>query len=258
MLWRIDGSDVYLLGTIHFGNFDWHALPESVRHAYDRSASIVLEADTRHRPSENSLLIGSGQTLDKLVSAAVWASVSQSAARLGLDAGRIGLFWPIITAMTLTFTEAARSGYTEAGGIDQLLRERATADGKRLEWLEALNDQLGIVTGTPMLEQVSHLAYLSEQPELGVSEVRELLSAWRTGDRYRFELVLEEKRQRWPEIFKAVIEQRNIDWVPKIERLLAESSPRLVAVGSLHLVGDHGVPSLLQGRGHILTEQAWR
>jgi uncharacterized protein YbaP (TraB family) len=176
---------------------------------------------------------------------------------LGLDAEKIGLFSPIIAAMTLTFSEAAKSGYTEAGGIDRLLRERATAEGKKLEWLETLDDQLAILTGTPMLEQISHLAYLSEQPEVGVSEVRELLSAWRLGDRQRFELALKEKRQRWPATFKAVIEQRNRDWIPNIERLLPEALPRLIAVGSLHLVGDRSVPSLLRDRGHGLTEQAW-
>jgi len=53
-------------------------------------------------------------------------------------------------------------------------------------------------------------------------------------------------------IDEMVVFERNRDWIPKIEKLFMQSKVAVV-VGAGHLIGDQGVPSLLEKRGYKVT-----
>jgi uncharacterized protein YbaP (TraB family) len=53
-------------------------------------------------------------------------------------------------------------------------------------------------------------------------------------------------------IDEMVVYERNRDWIPKIEKLFAQPNVAVV-VGAGHLVGDQGVPVLLEKRGYKVT-----
>lgn len=53
-------------------------------------------------------------------------------------------------------------------------------------------------------------------------------------------------------IDEMVVFERNRDWIPKIEKLF-EKPKVAVVVGAGHLIGDQGVPALLEKRGYKVT-----
>jgi uncharacterized protein YbaP (TraB family) len=53
-------------------------------------------------------------------------------------------------------------------------------------------------------------------------------------------------------IDEMVVFERNRDWIPKIEKLFTQPKVAVV-VGAGHLIGDEGVPALLEKRGYKVT-----
>src|SRR3546814_12590899 len=53
-----------------------------------------------------------------------------------------------------------------------------------------------------------------------------------------------------------LIEARNARWLPVLERLLREGDC-FVAVGAIHLTGDHGLLAQLSRRGFTVTVEPW-
>jgi hypothetical protein len=54
------------------------------------------------------------------------------------------------------------------------------------------------------------------------------------------------------ELQHTLIEDRNTDWIPKLEKLF-EQDKVFVAVGAAHLMGEHGVIAQLKQRGYEIT-----
>jgi uncharacterized protein YbaP (TraB family) len=51
---------------------------------------------------------------------------------------------------------------------------------------------------------------------------------------------------------KALLDDRNRLWIPKIENMLTEKHTFLITVGAAHLVGPNGVPNLLRAAGYTV------
>src|SRR3546814_16457452 len=60
----------------------------------------------------------------------------------------------------------------------------------------------------------------------------------------------EQRARHW------LIEARNARWLPVLERLLREGDC-FVAVGAIHLTGDHGLLAQLSRRGFTVTVEPW-
>ena len=58
----------------------------------------------------------------------------------------------------------------------------------------------------------------------------------------------------FPELYDALVFKRNQAWTEAIERLLADSKDYMVVVGALHLIGDDGLPAMLERRGHAAVQ----
>ena len=58
----------------------------------------------------------------------------------------------------------------------------------------------------------------------------------------------------YPELYQALVVNRNKDWLPYIERALQEKKPVFIVVGALHLVGKKGLVSLLKEKGYLVKQ----
>ncbi|MFM8517946.1 MAG: TraB/GumN family protein [Nevskiaceae bacterium] len=259
LVYEVEGPNgrFYLAGSMHLLPADRAELPAPLERAYRDSASIVMEIDTDDADAERAgarLLeaaqLAPGVSLPALLGEARWSAVRAALAEAGFDAERASRFEPWRLALLLTQAGFTRQGYTSAAGVEQQLTERARRDGKPISGLETAAMQIALLDGLEMNVQRQMLDLTLEELQEMPQMLDELDLAWRAGDLPRLEALLLEGYRQMPELYTALLVERNQRWVSQIRAWAPVSPPRLVLVGALHLVGEQGLPTLLQGAGY--------
>ena len=88
------------------------------------------------------------------------------------------------------------------------------------------------------------------------SAMDDLIHAWRRGDTHYLEKNLLDEMKIHRELYRTIVVDRNKAWVKQIDRYLSKSDDYLVIVGTLHLVGNDGVPSMLESRGYKVEQMS--
>jgi len=261
LVYQVEGPNgrFYLAGSMHLLHAERASLPAPLERAYRNSASIVMEIDTDDGDAQDAgaRLLEAAQlapdtSLQALLGEARWNTVRTALAEAGFDAERASRFEPWGLALLLTQAGFARQGYTSAAGVEQQWTERARRDGKPISGLETAAMQIALLDGLDMNVQRQMLDLTLEEVQEMPQMLDELEDAWRAGDRQRLEALLLEGYRQMPELYTALLVERNRRWVSQIRAWPTTSPPRLVLVGALHLVGEQGLPALLQRAGYTV------
>jgi uncharacterized protein YbaP (TraB family) len=261
LVYQVEGPNgrFYLAGSMHLLHAERASLPAPLERAYRNSASIVMEIDTDDGDAQDAgaRLLEAAQlapdaSLQALLGEARWNTVRTALAEAGFDAERASRFEPWGLALLLTQAGFARQGYTSAAGVEQQLTERARRDGKPISGLETAAMQIALLDGLDMNVQRQMLDLTLEEVQEMPQMLDELDDAWRAGDLQRLEALLLEGYRQMPELYTALLVERNWRWVSQIRAWPTTSPPRLVLVGALHLVGEQGLPALLQRAGYTV------
>ena len=261
LVYQVEGPNgrFYLAGSMHLLHAERASLPAPLERAYRNSASIVMEIDTDDGDAQDAgaRLLEAAQlapdaSLQALLGEARWNTVRTALAEAGFDAERASRFEPWGLALLLTQAGFARQGYTSAAGVEQQLTERARRDGKPISGLETAEMQIALLDGLDMNVQRQMLDLTLEEVQEMPQMLDELEDAWRAGDLQRLEALLLEGYRQMPELYTALLVERNRRWVSQIRAWPTTSPPRLVLVGALHVVGEQGLPALLQRAGYTV------
>jgi len=262
LLWSLAGASntVYLLGSIHFLPKD-EPLPEAMRAAYRRADALLMEIDMDDLdPQETQQVmlelgvLPPGQSLEQSLGAPAYATLAAVARDLGLDPVLLGRLRPWLAAVTLVQANLNRKGLDSLTGVEHQLTALARRDGKPIEGLETLREQLGYLAGLSEPLQREFLLYSIEDSERMDRELDEMLTAWRRGELQTLERLLAEGFEAHPELYRPLTTERNRRWIQPIEALLNDGRNHLVVVGALHLVGPDSLVDLLRARGHELHQ----
>ena len=258
-VWVMKGAKntVYLAGSVHALPRENADLPPQLERAYAAARSIVMEVDLDDMdPLEAVQFVTSrgtlpeGETLGDVIGAAGYAKVAKLAATLEVPEAVVSKLEPWAAAMVLTQFALMKTGYDPQLGIDMQLVGRARDDGKPVDGLETIIDQLGIFDGRSVDEQKKFLLESADDaPKLG-DDLHRLINAWRAGDLKALETELNKERAQAPGLYDELLGTRNRKWLPKIEALLDRDQDVLVVVGALHFVGHDGLLELLTKAGH--------
>ena len=267
-MWRVDGlsNSVYLLGSIHLLREEDHPLPGVIDEAYADADVIVMELDMDDLdPAYTQMafnragVMTDGTTLQDLMGDAAYAEAEEAAAVVDIPLDLLAQSEPWLAAMTVELMMLYRIGFDPLLGVEMTMTTRATSDGKPIEGLETIDEQLSFLDGLPLEAQREMLLQtLAEGAALSES-IDDLIDAWRHGDTKTLEESLLSSIGEQSEFSDVLIADRNRRWAETISTWLDDDQDYLVVVGALHLVGDEGVPSLLADKGigiHQLREQA--
>jgi uncharacterized protein YbaP (TraB family) len=162
-------------------------------------------------------------------------------------------FKPWLAAITLTQLHLVQLGFDPQSGIEQRMVTRAAADHKEILGLETMEEQLGILAGlSPKLQTEFLMQTLTEADQVE-TEMNSMLQAWRNGDTVALEKFLLDMKES-PEIYRALVSDRNRRWMTRLNSMLSERQDYLVIVGAMHLVGKDGVVELLKQRGFKIQQ----
>ena len=258
-VWTVKGQNntVYLAGSVHALPKEHAAFPEQLQRAYEAAQVIVLEVDLDDLDPLEAVqyitthgTLPEGQTLEDVVGEKDYARVVTLATELGVPEAAISRLEPWAAAQVLTQFALARTGFDQALGIDMQITERAKKDGKPVDGLETVIDQLSVFDDRSYSEQTRFLMDSTDDAAELDADLGKLVEAWRHGDLRALEMEFMKERAKSPALYDALLGDRNRKWMPKIEALLAEDRDYLVVVGTLHYVGNDGLLELLKKSGH--------
>jgi len=257
-VWSVKGTrnTVYLAGSVHALPKNDATFPEQLERAYKAANVIVLEVDLDDMNPLDAIkfitsngTLPANQSLEDVVGAEPYARVTKLAASLEVPEFVISKLEPWSAALILTQYALTRTGFDPELGIDMQITQRARTDGKPIEGLETVIDQLSVFDSRSFEEQTRFLLDSAEDvPKLN-EDLQELIAAWRAGDLRALEKAYLEESAKSPELYDALLGVRNRKWLPKIEALLKEEQDYLVVVGALHYVGRDGLLALLKKDG---------
>jgi uncharacterized protein len=232
------------------------ALPAVYDKAYSQSEALVMELDlddfdpmgAQSWMMEHGTLQGDA-TLRSTIGETRYKRVAAEASRLGLPLEGLQKFEPWAIALTLVELQYLRLGFDPEEGVERQLERRARADHKEIQGLETLDEQLGKIDGLTYEQQSRFLELTVEEMHEMETDTDELLAAWRAGDNEKLAKLLSVEYDGFPELYRALVTERNKDWLPKIEGLMKDDKDYMVVVGALHLVGKGGLIDLMRKRG---------
>ncbi len=262
-MWQIEGNSnrIYLLGSIHVLREQDHPIPTAIDDAYEDAEILIMEVDIDDLdPIEMAGLvselgvIGDGSSLQEVMGPALYGEAADYASQLNIPIEMLGETEPWLAAITVEQMMLLRIGFNPQYGIEFHLSAKAGVDEKEILGLETAREQLEFLDGLSLPAQRSLLIQTLRESLNIEEDINLLISAWRHGDIGYLEETLLMEMQKYPELYKTLVVDRNLAWVEKIKNLRAEKNDYLVVVGALHLVGEDGVPALLSKLG-IRAEQ---
>ena len=262
-LWQVDGkaNTVFILGSVHLLRQQDHPLPSKIDEAYAEAESIVMEIDMDDLdPVAMQSLIAQlgrltdGRTLADIMGPELYAEAQKAAAAMDIPLDLLAQTEPWLAAITIEQMALARIGFNPRFGIEMHVMAKAAEDGKSIDGLETIEEQLGFLDGLSV-ESQRDLLMQSLSEGINIESMMDaLILAWRHGDIAYFEDNVLDEMLAYPELYRAIVADRNERWVTRIDQLLEQEDDYLVVVGALHLVGPDGVPQLLEDRGEQVRQ----
>src|SRR5579872_2712631 len=256
-VWALRGAHntVYLAESVHLLKAGEATLPPAFDQAYAAARTIVMEVDLSSLDSaamqdfmlQHGML--KGTTLRQLLGARDYERLSSEAGRLGLPMAGLEQLAPWAIALSLTDLEYLQLGYDPEQGVEMQIERRAQKDGKPIRGLETIEQQLGQLEGLTTAQQARFLELTLDDMHDAEHDTDELLRAWRGGDTQRLADLMGREYREFPELYRALVTQRNARWLPQIQSFLADDHDYMVVVGALHLVGRDGLLDLARRAG---------
>lgn len=264
LLWRLrsGAGTVYLAGSLHLLPAS-AALPPPYQRAYDEAERLVLEVDLASlaSPDAMSSLMGEmmqrailppDRSLQALLGPSRWSRLLRAVAPLGLPPESLDRFQPWLLNL-LVMNKAMQGGdFNAESGVEGQLLRQAAADGKPIEALETVQQQLELFAGLPLDDQLAMLQRSLEESAAAPAQLVDLERAWRRGDEASLEALMGRTFPVGSPGRGRFLGQRNRAWLPAIEAQLRRPDDTLVVVGAFHLLGSDGLVALLRQKGLVL------
>jgi uncharacterized protein YbaP (TraB family) len=257
-MWMAEGASnhVYLLGSVHLLRERDHPLPRVIDDVYDDAEMLYMELDMDDldpllmQATVNRLgMLDQGRSLRDVMGEELYAEAMAKAAELELPLEMLDRTEPWLAAITVEQLALTRIGFNPSYGVEMHLLKKASADGKEILGFESMEQQLAYLDGLSLAAQ-RELLMQTLAESAGIREIMDdLILAWRSGDIDYLEQTLLDDVSGYPELYETIVANRNRLWADTIDALLEQGEDYLVVVGALHLVGEDGVPQLLERRG---------
>ncbi|MEK3883943.1 TraB/GumN family protein [Paenibacillus sp. PL2-23] len=262
-MWKAEknGNVVYLLGSIHVASEAMYPLRDELNEAFDTADYLAVEVNTSvEKPGlgdyiEDLATYKDGTTLRNHVSAELYEALVELLEEIGAPANALDHLEPWYVSMIVDSLSAEDSEFEAELGIDLHFMNKAKKANIPIMELESYESQLQMFNDFSDRLQEQFLygsLYKYYQEEDSVEDLSEM---WITGDVDALTDMADEV-QADEEYYNAVLRDRNLLMAQKINGFLTGSNPAtfFVVVGALHMVGEHGLVTLLEEMGYTVTQ----
>jgi uncharacterized protein YbaP (TraB family) len=256
-LWKVTGGKgtVYLFGSVHLlqeGGFTVHG---DLADALDDADRVCLEIDPDATDEAATTAITLGRAVDP-DGRDLFELLGDDADRVraraedaGVQLEALAMFEPWFAGLMVSVMALQSHGFDAQHGVEQVIEAAAKKAGKAGCGLETLDGQLGMLDGLPAHLQKEILMQSIDEAGDIEAKIEPMVAAWRKGDERELERTVEDDFDDYPELADALLYDRNARWAGQVGEMLGNEENVLLVVGAMHLVGDRGLPALLEKRG---------
>ena len=202
---------------------------------------------------QGGLLTG-GRGLEDEISPELYARVEGSLAALGLPVTRFLEMKPWVLANVLTLLKMMSLGYDAESGVDRYFLDRS--GDREIVPLETPAEQIATFE---QLDGEEFLAYTLISLEVMDAQAPRMIQAWRCGHGAALASILfglDLLPQSGPGSNRELLfTARNRRMADRLEPLLERGGQVFVVVGAGHLLGEDGIPALLEKRGYAVERR---
>jgi hypothetical protein len=258
-LWAVSDADttVYLFGTIHLlpSNYKWRT--PKFDQAVAGSQQLVVETIVdENNPQEMMAALASlafspnlpplAQRVPPEKRPALEAAVKKT----GLPVQALDRMETWAAAFILLGNQFRDLGLRNGEGVESVLRNSFTSQGKSIGELETNKEQLGFFDKLPEDAQRSLLEGAIEDNKSMKDDFSQMLAAWARGDVNAIARSFNRDLSASPELKQVLLERRNANWSQWVEKRMATPGSVMVAVGAGHLAGRDSVVEMLKRQGY--------
>lgn len=274
IFWRVDKEGVppsWILGTMHVSDPMVTDTIRTAKAAMDRSTSIIVENADALDPNaaasamaslQHLTILQNGESLATMLSDRELKVLEERLQPRGMPiqlATRLQP-WLIGTMLSIPACEMAAK---QAGRkvLDGLIAQYALDNSKTLESLETIEEQFSAIAGLPMEYHLNSLQEtLSKEAGFAEDVMATMKTLYRSGEvGMLFPLI----KRFTPKALsgkgsaafqQALIVERNQTMFDRAKQYL-DAGSAFIAIGALHLPGEHGLINLLEESGYQLSRE---
>lgn len=261
-VWKIEGkgTKMYVGGSIHILREQDYPLPKEFKTAFDKSNTIVLEANINEQNKQSLAqemmgltLYSSDKSLKTELEENVYHKLDSAFSKSGLSLERMVGLKPVMAVLTLTQVELMKLGVTKEG-VDSYFLKKASEKGKNLLFLENIEDQIKLIV--QMGEGIENDYVLQSLNELKFyrDTFEKSIELWRKGNNSQWLEQINEYKNDYPELYQSLLVERNNNWIPLLEKYLETPEIEFVVVGAMHLPGPDGILLKMKEKGYKVEQ----
>lgn len=260
-LWTVHAPNatVYLLGAIHIlpPNVIWHT--PNIDAAIEASDTFVFEAPLDEAGKAAIVefirahgMLPEGTDLPSLLDEQGRKDYRDALALTKVPADRLDKMRPWLAAIVLETAYMEQQHYSPLSGVDRQILALAQARKKSLRYFETDEQQLKLLAPPDQDLEVKEFDAGLRQFQSDANSLGPLVDAWSHGNAALVGRLMNKELDKEPGAKKELIDNRNDAWMVELAKMLEEHHTYFITVGTGHLVGPHGVPTLLRSHGFVV------
>lgn len=262
-LWEVSDADtkVYLFGTIHLlpDNYQWRTT--KFDDALSGSQQLVVETivDQKNPAKLLSALTALAFNTSNLppvvdrVPAARRAALTAAIRKSGYPPQAFDRMETWAVAFILLGNQFRDMGLKGDEGVEAVLRNTFTSEGKPIDELETNMQQLSFFDALPEAAQRQLLEGAIDASDAMKRDFQGMLASWSRGDVEGIARTFNHDLSASPDLQNALLTRRNANWTKWIEQRMSQPGAIFIAVGAGHLAGHGSVIDLLKRDGYKVT-----
>jgi len=259
LLWKVEGTGMppsYIFGTIHIDDKRVTDLPDVVLRSLEQSNSFTMEVELDPDALlqlATRMVYADGRNLESVIGEPLYRRVIDASVGLGLPPEALRMFKPWVVALMLVVPPQ-----TTGEVLDLKLYGIALHEKKIIYQLESVDEQVATLEQISESDQIAMLTQALDNHDRMPRFTRQLVEAYLRRDLAAMWRINDESDANVPEYKAAnerfaqrLLDDRNLRMVDRMQPQL-RAGRTFIAVGALHLYGEHGLLNLLSQRGYRL------
>jgi len=259
LLWKVSGNGLskpsYILGTHHLMEINFidsiNGLKPAMENTRQTVGELVLDDQAAMQTKmQQSAQMPAGESYQDMLTAEEYSQLDKGLTSvIGVGLQHLGKLKPGMISMLYTITLYTKlyPKYNPMSheAIDIYVQRIAKENNKPVLGLETIEDQIyALFDAEPQRDQAKALACVVANSDDAKDQLDKLNEFYRKFDLMgMYDLSFNNKDEKCPlsqTQQNALVRDRNNKWVEKLPGIM-KSNPSFVAVGALHLPGEHGI-----------------